>query len=1299
MDTAREDVRKRKDARELGSDVRKKDARSGDAWKKMDARGFAPDVRKKGMASGDFRNFEPAVQSEMDTAREDVRKRKDARELGSDVRKAGTHTGSSIRNDARGTDIRMDPQNSEAALRPSQSSSGKTRSLVAWCMRLPRTLRLFPTRLGRFCISSMLPQDGAPTGGSTDLYPCPLPYTWACGPPPRGGHARARWAKSWARKFWTNACVLALNYFALGQPSWCPTAARHGRRLSVAQAALVRSVEARCEAMLRESLVWDGGKIRTAHEATATVANMMAAAGLDGAAYIQESDRSLGDFGRGGGPARHVVADRVALPKKAPFFDPVPFLPPEAATIYERPREGELPSASDTPQRDELRRCCLLSGKEERELAKRMDEVQMLGLVRASEVSRPGGMFGVDKKPDPATGEVPLRLIFDRRPRNRVEVPLRDLCATLAQGCVLCDMILEKDERARLWLSDLPNYYYTFLCTPERMKTNAWGHPISRAEAQSHSHAWAALTERGETDAAWFYRAANTLPMGDTNAVEFGQGAHVGMLRNAGCMQSGEALIAQSSAPRGSVWQGVVVDDHAIIARTADPGSETGPSPALLRARELWAAAHEAYDAAGLSPVPEKSLVEVAQGRVWGAWLDGDAGTVGVPRTRRAELALVSLDVAALGWCSRGLRRQLVGLWVHPALYRRELLCVLERLFDDLNGENEDDRDDGRVTGLKPGQRDELALLSLLAPCMETNLRAGVVPTLYTSDASPDGAGGTEAPLPPEVAKELWRFRERRGFSATLEQHEALYLKATGRGEAPAEGDAAPNREWASEVVAGTVPRVVQRFRFRARHHINVGEMRARRALLRRFASRVGGAQTRRLVAYDSRVTIGVAAKGRSPSRALNHEQRRTMPYLVGPDIQEGALWVDSKRNPADYPSRGRPLPQPQTPAPWVSAFLSGDLTALDHRIYGIPPKDSQKGKEARGNDLGDGPTTDVPEHARRAREQRAAGRPSVVLADAAKGEVATRDRRARFLSRFLEWSAGRGGVVDLADADPREVDQALEAYGQHLYDTGAGAAELAETINAVAKEHRHLRRQLGAAWDSQRAWEDLEPGSSHSPLPAELCMAIAVVALAWKWIDFAALLLIGFHAALRPGEMVALKRRTLLLPEDLLGPAEIGFVIIDTPKTKKRSARKQHVKLHGTALLAFLSDQASQLTPDQYFWGPDGSAASRARLFRAQWDALLQALRVESSDTHGFVPASIRAGGITWMYQQTHDLQLIRWIGRWEAEKTVEHYLQEAPAALAAARLPSSVRQRIRTLAGLLPDAIRRTAQRRRSV
>ena len=685
--------------------------------------------------------------------------------------------------------------------------------------------------------------------------------------------------------------------------------------------------------MLRESLPWDSGKITHAHQATKLVAKLVSDAGVEPGAYYQQTDTTLGDLGRSDGPARPLVADRVALPATPPFFDPVPHLEAAgastAAAVYVSPALGELPSAADPAKPHELRRCCLFSAGQERRLADRMDAAGVLGLVCASEVSRPGGLFGVEKKRDPVSGQVPLRLIFDRRPRNAVEAPLRDLCATLAQGCVLCDLVLAEHEQARLWLSDLPNYYYTFVVSPERMKTNAWGAPIPRAEAMQHAQAWDALASRGEAAGEWFYRAANTMAMGDTNAVEFGQGAHIGMLRGIGGMQPGEAIEASTAGPRGCVWQGVVVDDHAIIAKvTTAEGCE---SPSHDRARWLWSAAHRAYDAAGLSPVPEKCLTDVAAGRVWGAWLDGEAGNVGVPRTRRAELAMVSLDVAALGWCSRGLRRQLVGLWVHPILYRRELLCVMDGLFCGLAGSSEDCAGEGSVAQMTGAQRDELALLSVLAPLMETNLRAQVCPQLYTCDASPDGAGGTVTGLGGSVALELWRHRERRGFAAALEQYEALYLRATGRGEADSD-DLAPNREWVSELVDGLPHRAVQQFRFSARHHINIGEMRARRALLRQIAKKPRGGGTRRLVAYDSRVAIGVAAKGRSPSRALNHEQRRTMPYLVGPDIQEGPLWVDSKRNPSDHPSRGRPIPPPSAPAPWVAQFLDGDLLALDAR-------------------------------------------------------------------------------------------------------------------------------------------------------------------------------------------------------------------------------------------------------------------------------------------------------------------------------------------------------------------------------
>ena len=156
-----------------------------------------------------------------------------------------------------------------------------------------------------------------------------------------------------------------------------------------------------------------------------------------------------------------------------------------------------------------------------------------------------------------------------------------------------------------------------------------------------------------------------------------------------------------------------------------------------------------------------------------------------------------------------------------------------------------------------------------------------------------------------------------------------------------------------------------------------------------------------------------------------------------------------------------------------------------------------------------------------------------------------------------------------------------------------------------------------------------------------------------------------------------------------MLTTLDLGFVVLEDPKTRKRSARRQHVKIAGPRLLSFLATCTAGLAADAPLWGPAGDQQQRARRFRVQWNAILGALRVDSSDATGFVPASIRAGGITWLYQQTHDLQLIRWVGRWDAERTMAHYLQELPAALAVARLPITVRTRVSRLAKMLPAAI----------
>ena len=80
-------------------------------------------------------------------------------------------------------------------------------------------------------------------------------------------------------------------------------------------------------------------------------------------------------------------------------------------------------------------------------------------------------------------------------------------------------------------------------------------------------------------------------------------------------------------------------------------------------------------------------------------------------------------------------------------------------------------------------------------------------------------------------------------------------------------------------------------------------------------------------------MNLGAFAKGRSSARRLNHVEVKAGAYELAADLQIGGLWVDSFRMPADAPTRGGGLVLPVPARPWVSAFLAGDLAALDARL------------------------------------------------------------------------------------------------------------------------------------------------------------------------------------------------------------------------------------------------------------------------------------------------------------------------------------------------------------------------------
>jgi len=88
-----------------------------------------------------------------------------------------------------------------------------------------------------------------------------------------------------------------------------------------------------------------------------------------------------------------------------------------------------------------------------------------------------------------------------------------------------------------------------------------------------------------------------------------------------------------------------------------------------------------------------------------------------------------------------------------------------------------------------------------------------------------------------------------------------------------------------------------------------------------------------------------------------------------------------------------------------------------------------------------------------------------------------------------------------------------------------------------------------------------------------------------------------------------------------------------------------------------------------------------------------LEILGVPSGAVGGYAPASLRAGGATWLYSAGMPIGEIMWLLRHEAEKTARHYIQAAGAAMANAKLSSAAQSRLARVAEALPTLLRQNA------
>ena len=169
-----------------------------------------------------------------------------------------------------------------------------------------------------------------------------------------------------------------------------------------------------------------------------------------------------------------------------------------------------------------------------------------------------------------------------------------------------------------------------------------------------------------------------------------------------------------------------------------------------------------------------------------------------------------------------------------------------------------------------------------------------------------------------------------------------------------------------------------------------------------------------------------------------------------------------------------------------------------------------------------------------------------------------------------------------------------------------------------------------------------------------------------------------GFHGLLRPGEILKLRRRDLLLPRDLLTCTQVAYVSILGAKTR-RFLQRQHAKVSDFCSVKFLDALFGHLP------GIVPLFACSPAVFRKRWDLLFGSLGVPTAeDAKGITPKSLRGSGQRGciMYQMTEDVERIQWRGRWQQCRTLEHYSQEVAGQLLLADLTESHRARILHLA-----------------
>lgn len=236
------------------------------------------------------------------------------------------------------------------------------------------------------------------------------------------------------------------------------------------------------------------------------------------------------------------------------------------------------------------------------------------------------------------------------------------------------------------------------------------------------------------------------------------------------------------------------------------------------------------------------------------------------------------------------------------------------------------------------------------------------------------------------------------------------------------------------------------------------------------------------------------------------------------------------------------------------------------------------------------------------------------------------------------------------------ELDSDIADWIEYKFSHGYPINVVADCLSGIHFFLPQTRRQLPESWKLFGVWRKIEVPSRAPPITSDLLMAMASRALSLGRLDFATLLLLGFHCFLRTGELLT------VTPSDLLLGKQKGIVRLPTSKGKTRRLASESVTIEDQRVLlvaqALVELRTSQHLEKVPIWQFSGSS------FRQTFYRYVHYFDVGHL---GFRCYSLRRGGATAFFADCGLMEKTLLRGRWGSTSVACIYICDALAQLPA--------------------------------